>query len=192
MLGWYHMQSMIVGTTFWGTNERERERERALTFRCGYLGAQNNCLFPIELQKLGDLELLTDVQVFASDPWRDDLRHWANSINVHFIARPSEQISVSRLKPFTKGFLAAHLGAFIIGARYDNENSYWLGDDYPWLVEDESLSAARDAVQRCRRDFVAGNVEKAQEVMAKLRRQSCPLQNASDYLAAFQAAAASR
>jgi len=168
------------------------ERERTLTFHCGYHGAQNNCLFPIELQKSSDLWLLTDVQVFASDPWRDDLRHWANSINVHFIARPSEQISALRFKPFTKGFLAAYLGAFIIGARYDNENSYWLGDDYPWLVEDESLSTARDAIQRCRRDFVAGNVEKAQEVMAKLRRQSCPLQNASDYLAAFQTSAASR
>ena len=168
------------------------ERERTLTFHCGYHGAQNNCLFPIELQKSGDLGLLTDVEVYASEPWRDDLRHWANSMNVHFIARPSEQISVHRFKPFNKGFLAAHLGAFIIGARYDNENSYWLGDDYPWMVEDESLSAARDAIRRCRQDFEAGNVEKAQLVMARLRRQSCPVQNASDYLAAFRAAATPR
>ena len=166
---------------FSGLEVREDYSE---SFRCGYFGALTNGLFVDELNNVGALRA---VESSIGDSWNGDffavggLASQLIQYSVQYIARPGVQIRDGRFKPFTKGFLSAQLGQMVIGARSDAENRYWLGDDYPFYVEDETFDSCLAAIQRCRSAWESGDLAQARAVMQKLRPISCPVQNALDY-----------
>jgi hypothetical protein len=154
-----------------------------VSFRCGYFGEPGNGLFAEELCNLGVLQLF-ETRTASAHRGFFEVGGWASQMRqypVQYIARPSLQIRDGRFKPFTKGFQSAQLGQVVIGARFDAENRYWLGDDYPFFVEEETLESSTAAIQRCREAWEAGNLVHARAVMQKLRVLSCPVQNALDY-----------
>jgi hypothetical protein len=155
-------------------------------FHCGYFGARENCLFSRELRSLELIDIVETRAVhedtkFLDQKWVEDLRQ----TQFQFIARPSAQVWPGRFKPFTKGFLSAAMNQLVIGARFDAENRYWLGDDYPFLVEEENLSSAIAAIDFAKQSWKHGELDLAQATMERLRRVACPVQNALDYRDAF-------
>ena len=161
----------------------EVRKDHSESFMCGYFGELTNGLFVGELHSIGALQAVESSVVdpngafFAAGGWANQLLQYS----VQYIARPSVQIRDGRFKPFTKGFLSAQLGQIVIGARFDAENRYWLGDDYPFYVEVETLDSCIAAIQRCRSAWESGDLVQARAVMQKLRVLSCPVQNALDY-----------
>jgi len=155
-------------------------------FRCGYFGAQENCLFARELSALGLLNVVEtpvtlETTEFLNQKWIEVLRQ----TKFQFIARPSAQVWSGRFKPFNKGFQSAAMNQLIIGARFDSENRYWLGDDYPFFVEQENLNSAIAAVDFARQSWSRGELGAANAVLERLRKVACPVQNALDYRDAF-------
>ena len=157
------------------------ERVSWTKFGVGYYGERANGLFVTELNHIGVLEVgAREIALKGGDltpDWVSDV----SSVPVQFIARPSMQVRGGRFKPFNKGFQSAQLGQIVIGARFDAENRYWLGDDYPFYVEDETFDSCLAAIQRCRSAWESGDLAQARAVMQKLRVLSCPVQNALDY-----------
>jgi len=155
-------------------------------FRCGYFGAQENCLFATELSSLGLVNVVeTPVALgtteFLNQKWIEILCQ----THFQFIARPSAQVWSGRFKPFNKGFQSAAINQLIIGARFDSENRYWLGDDYPFFVEQENLNSAIAAVDFARQSWSRGELGAAHAILERLRMVACPVQNALDYRDAF-------
>ncbi len=165
---------------FLGLDVRENHSR---TFRCGYFGGLTNGLFVEQLNNVGALQAVESSVValsgdfFAAGGWASQLLQYP----VQYIARPSMQVRGGRFKPFNKGFQSAQLGQIVIGARFDAENRYWLRDDYPFYVEEETLDSCVAAIQRCRSAWESGDLAQARTVMQKLRIISCPVQNALDY-----------
>lgn len=164
-----------------------RGRSRGLNFRVGYFGTIRQGLFVDELNRLGILDLAKSRQVHR----RDDFGlapEWIQEVlqvPVAYIARPSNQLFEGRFKPFTKGFQAAVLGQIVIGARYDYENRFWLGDEYPFLVEDETAKSAVSTIELCRLAWGSSKLDAALARMQYLVEMSCPVRNALDYREAF-------
>lgn len=154
-------------------------------FAVGYYGESLNGLFVTELSQRGVLEVsgkkMSQSDGSLSPDWVSD----ASSVPVQYIARPSARTADGRFKPFNKGFQSAQLGQLVIGGRFDVENRYWLGDEYPFYVEEESIDAAAAAIRNCQRAWEDGEVGAATTAMLRLRQVSCPVQNALDYRDAF-------
>ena len=155
-------------------------------FSCGYFGHPENGLFVDELKKLG---LLTHVEDSITTEAQNAAPSWmiqALNCSSHYIARPTRVVGEARFKPFTKGFLAAQSDALAVASRLDLESTYWLGTDYPFLVNDETLKSAVDGVERLRDAWTSGDLAHSREVSHQNRQISCPVVNAKAYGLAFK------
>ncbi len=116
------------------------------TFRAGYFGEIVNTIRCEEIDKLVEFNLVdTSKQTSA---WIDELVHY----NFHYAFRNTR--SIDGAKPFLKGFVAAHCGSNMIIQKSAGDASFYLGTDYPYLVENdanhqqivETLEYARDTI----------------------------------------------
>lgn len=84
-------------------------------FAVGYYGASQNGLFVTELSEQGVLEVSANHMSLRdgslSQNWVSD----ASSVPIQYIARPSNQMTFGRFKPFNKGFQSAQVGQLVIG-----------------------------------------------------------------------------
>ena len=92
--------------------------------RIGYFGNYSNARFYDLFESSIDLINAWDAN---DSTWIAKL----NNYNCHYIVRKSN--SWDGLKPFTKGFIAAHCGAVVIADRDDAEAVAYVGEDYPFL-----------------------------------------------------------
>lgn len=141
-----------------------------------YMGHPKNVFVPDAIrEKVNVLRYETDGnihQVF------DDLQNF----NLHYCVRPPRRdVGQPRsAKPFTKGFTAAMMGANVITARDTDDAEYYLGADYPFLVDDlsnEGLAAMFEKV-----DDVFGTPlwHEAEERMDDVRHRSSAAAVAED------------
>ena len=154
-------------------------------FNCGYFGHLDNGLMVQTLTELGKIQLLRDSIVANESEAQPDWMFDALRMTAHYIARPIDQQSSGQFKPFTKGFLAAHCGAITVGGKYEVENVHWLGADYPFLVEDQTIESAVRALDRCQDSWMSRDFDHARQVALENRQVSCPISNAKDYVAAI-------
>lgn len=131
-----------------------------------YLGNPTNTLIPHDiadrvtvLKYSGDLEIATT------------FRHLAG-FNLHYAIRPaapSEPRRGQTTKPFTKGFVAAAVGANVIASRRSDDAVNYLGADYPFLVDGHESAAIIDALDRAEGLFGTDAWTRALERMAYIR-----------------------
>lgn len=131
----HHVDPRVQGLAF---TERNK-------FRAGYFGETVNALLTPRIEEA--------VDVTPIDTSREDSA-WIKRLpdySAHYAVRRTRELD--RHKPFLKGFTAAHCNANILIQRSETEAVTWLGDDYPYLIDDpvteshvlEALEQARDS-----------------------------------------------
>lgn len=122
--------------------------EEAVTdvFRAGYFGELVNTIQGEEIEKLVEFNHVDTSK--QTNNWIDALAHY----NFHYAFRRTRGIDGA--KPFLKGFVAAHRGANMMIQKSAGDASFYLGADYPYLMEDDAgpeeivdaLTRARDTI----------------------------------------------
>lgn len=117
-------------------------------WRCAYFGDPRNAA------RLGGLERAGLVEPWATpvrneNGWREAMARYNTHYAVRRIGLPQE-----RFKPFTKGMLAARVGAVAVVSRLDAEAMRLLGEDYPFAVTPgRGLPAVLRFVEEMREGF---------------------------------------
>ena len=125
--------------------------------------------------------ILTDTSRAQDCAWMDRLKEF----NVHYLIRAPGPNSV--LKPFTKGFIAAHCGAPAIVDKADGEARHFLPDDYPYFVDGASERDVRAMLSRVTTEFSSVSWRYAQSAMAKIKQRQSRDAIASQFASAAEA-----
>ncbi len=132
--------------------------------RIGYFGLLGNTMGTNQLDNIVDYNPIdTTVQ---NTRWINLLAQY----NAHFALRQARNID--GFKPFTKGFVAAKCGAIIICERNVGDNSYYLGDDYPYYVPSTEIDEVERFLLEVRGSFGTPTWMHALEIMESVRRRS--------------------
>jgi hypothetical protein len=133
-------------------------------WRCAYFGDPRNAA---RLDGLARAELV--------EPWPTPVRNengWREAMaryNVHYAVRRMG-LPQERFKPFTKGMLAARVGAVAVVSRLDAEAMRLLGEDYPFAVTPgRGLPALQRFLEEMREGFGDARWQLARARMAPLR-----------------------
>lgn len=112
------------------------------TLRLAYFGRERNRTLPTSLRHEVDIPDY-DGLILPSDVQAAMMQS-----NMHYAVRDMEDASGrTSFKPFTKGFNAAAVGANVLVNRQVDDATDWLGEDYPFLIDDcrvETIAAAID------------------------------------------------
>ena len=138
----------------------------------GYFGEIVNARYASELQ--GKIDFCLVNTKFADSGWIPRLGH----CNVHYAVRNRRPID--GLKPFLKGFTAAHCHSNIIVPKLEGDAIYYLSADYPYLLEDESFQSVLEMIARVKASFGSEEWHRGLEIMESVRRRSSPEQIGSE------------
>lgn len=142
--------------------------------RIGYFGELANTL------GMGQLDhLINYYRINTSEPdeeWLDQLRNY----NAHFAVRQNRVIDGP--KPFTKGFTAAKCGAVIICDRNQGDNLLYLGEDYPFFIENIAPELIELSLGEFSRQFGGAEWVYAQKIMADVKHRSSDAWIAGEFL----------
>lgn len=143
---------------------RTVSRER---FNLGFVGAPRNVL---HLKSLG-IDFFDASITQEADNFREFVS-FLDSLSHHYSVRHYQD--GDGFKPALKAYFAAHLGATFIGSRADPEVSLVLGDSYPYLSSDSSLSSVSQTVALAKSTFGHNLHHLARGRMEPLRKEFCP------------------
>ncbi len=123
-----------------------QEEAAAGDFRAGYFGELVNTIRKEEIARLVDFNSV-DTSKQTND-WIEALAGY----NFHYALRRTRKIDGA--KPFLKGFVAAHCGCNMMIQRSVGDAPFYLGADYPYLLDDdagpetivEALERAKDSI----------------------------------------------
>jgi hypothetical protein len=133
-------------------------------WRCGYFGHPGNAAMLDALAEAGLVEPWA-TPVRNENGWREAMARY----NVHYAVR-RVGLPQERFKPFTKGMLAARVGAVAVVSTLDAEAMRLLGDDYPFAVApSRGLPALLRFVEEMREGFGDARWQLARARMAPLR-----------------------
>ena len=127
----------------------------------GYFGEIANAAYASELQGVIDF-CLTNTQS-GDGSWIPRLRH----CNVHYAVR-SQRLSGS-FKPFLKGFTAARCNSNIIVPIDESDARYYLGSDYPYLLQDGSLTSVLEMIEYAKESFGGSDWRRGLKMMQSVR-----------------------
>lgn len=122
------------------------ENSRSDVFKGCYFGELVNTVRDDEIEEFIDFNLVDTSK--QADDWIEKIPHY----NFHYAFRQTRGIDGA--KPFLKGFVAAHCGANMMIQKSAGDASFYLGTDYPYLMEDgvgideitEALRFAKDTI----------------------------------------------
>jgi len=133
-------------------------------FRMGYFGQPSNTIGHGHIEHLVDYHLVDTAK--ADHSWLERLGDY----NAHFALRKERDFD--GFKPFTKGFIAARCGAVVLCGRGEGDSSYYLGDDYPFYLDDRSPEALKNAIVQMATIFKGQEWQYACEIMEEVRHRS--------------------
>ncbi|TMV09010.1 hypothetical protein FGK63_07775 [Ruegeria sediminis] len=87
-------------------------------------------------------------------------------------ARPA--VSARQAKPFTKGFNAAAVDANVLVNRQVDDAIAYLGEDYPFLIDDASEQSILEGIARARDLYGSPEWRRGLEVMREVRARTAP------------------
>lgn len=141
------------------------------SFRCAYFGDFGNALHEKHLHAKVDFHDTTTSS-----------REWIRKFplySCHYGLRSRRYDFWNRryragFKPFTKGFIAAHVGAVILIGKDDKEALSYLGTDYPYICDGRSLPSVSRALDDMQRSFQSESWHRAVDVMKSLKARIAP------------------
>lgn len=135
-----------------------------------YLGHPANVLMPGQVRdRVHLLEYDRDINIA-------DTFDALCGFNLHYAVRPNraEGQESAVAKPFTKGFTAAALGAMVMTARDTDDAVYYLGEDFPFLLDSLDEPDILAALDRADSLFGTPDWAAAEERMEFVRARSSP------------------
>ncbi|MFV2053142.1 hypothetical protein [Aliiroseovarius sp. YM-037] len=165
---------------------RLRAADKAPTsFNIGYFGKLSNTIMPGSLQSgviipdYGkDVDFGSAIEAMQQCPMHYGVRGP--------VARPGVESKMA--KPFTKGFNAAAVGANVLVNRQVDDATDYLGEDYPFLIENTSEAAISDGIAKAREMFGGREWVRGLDVMHDIRARTSPaavVHQLKDILALF-------
>ena len=133
--------------------------------KIGYFGELSNARFTDDLAREIDF-INIDTSLGHDTDWMLSLKKY----NAHYAIR--SEILPNQFKPFTKGFIAAHMGCPILLSSDDLEAKYFVGDNYPYFANPHSASKVQETIERMRYDFGGENWNLAVKTMKKVKSLS--------------------
>jgi hypothetical protein len=134
-------------------------------FSMGYFGELTNAAFAGELE--GRVTLVrTNTREAGETGWMRQL----GKFNAHYNIRPVGE--EGRLKPFTKGFIAAHCGSVLLLDDRNAEARNFLSDDYPYWVRATTAADVVAAIDAMADDFGGPRWQAALAQMQGVREAS--------------------
>ncbi|SHH17618.1 hypothetical protein SAMN05444003_2322 [Cognatiyoonia sediminum] len=138
-----------------------------------------------QLGYFGMLENIADRSAFPDDMSIPDyepteLDGFLNALpksNLHVTVRkpfPKRSFGILPTKPFTKGFNAAVVGANVLVNTQVHDATYYLGEDYPFLIPDPSPNSVRAGIEHAREAFGSAEWQMGLDRMADMRAQVAP------------------
>jgi len=135
----------------------------------GYLGHSANVYLPGEVKKR------VRVLDYARDSKISDTFDALCDFNMHYCVRPPTRRRPRQIaKPFTKGFTAAALGAVVMTARDTDDAVYYLGEDFPFLLETLDEPEIIKALEKAESLFGTSTWAEAVDRMEFVRSRSSP------------------
>ena len=131
-------------------------------FRCAYFGDPDNALLPVNSS--GAITVIPATTAY-------DFR-WIRRLpdfNCHYAIRGDRASDC--FKPFTKGFIAAHVGAAIVVDKADNEAAMHLGDDYPLAFDVRTIADSLECLGTAAAIFGSSEWQVAMSRMNRMREQ---------------------
>lgn len=136
-----------------------------------YLGNPKNTALPDAAVPL------VEVLRYPSDKEIGQAFEALRGFNLHYAVRPDEQSSRRNLqttKPFTKGFVAAAIGANVIASRSSDDVLNYLGEDYPFLVGETSEAEVLRVLALAKTIYGTKDWDRATERMRYVRDVTSP------------------
>ena len=131
------------------------------TFEVGYFGEPQNTVITKGISDIVDI--IPTPTAYKDDAWLQKTGNYS----LHYAIR--KQQSFDGFKPFTKGFTAARCGANILTQR-DYESEFWLGKDYPYLIDyNSNEKEIINALNLAKNTFQTNRWYRAIEVMEELQ-----------------------
>jgi len=98
--------------------------------------------------------------------------------NLHLCVRPEitwRDLGICPTKPFTKGFNAAAVGANVLVNRQVDDAVHYLGDDYPFFIDDDAPQSVATGIELARAayesDVWQDGLDRIASVAARVRPQ---------------------
>lgn len=132
--------------------------------RTGYFGELSNTIGVEELNHLIDYHMVSTNQ--PSTHWLAELSRY----NAHFAVRKFREIDGH--KPFTKGFVAAKSKSVIICERNVGDNTYYLGDDYPFYAPSLDFKDLERHIYYVNHEFGSATWNYAMKIMKDIEHRS--------------------
>lgn len=130
----------------------------------GYFGELANAQYYDDLK--GQVKFHRVNTKHSSDEWLSDIVNY----NCHYAVRKNRIID--GYKPFLKGFTAAKCGANILVSVNDGDASLYLGEDYPYLISDDSFEAVSNGLAYVRDSYGGQDWRYALEIMNEVKARS--------------------
>ena len=133
--------------------------------KIGYFGEKENGLY---LDKLQDFLIpnYINTKENSNSNWISQL----NKFNAHYIVRKTNNKKV--FKPFLKGFTAAHCASNVIAYKFDGDSHFYLNDEYPYLLENDSFKNTIDMFNYMQDTFKTDIWLKGLEIMKEVKYKS--------------------
>lgn len=137
----------------------------------GYFGNVDNTHLPPQYANDVHVYPFTKTEEFSSV-----LRHIQDAGLHYGIRGASARPAIERrmAKPFTKGFNAAAVGANVLVNRQVDDAVYYLGGDYPFLVDDLTDQSIGERLDFARSSYGGPDWQRGLRVMADVRERSSP------------------
>lgn len=132
--------------------------------KVGYFGELLNAKWRDELKDKVSF-VITNTKT-RSREWIEHL----NLYNVHYAVR--ERRDIDGFKPFLKGFTAAHCQSPILVSIEEGDAAYYLGKDYPFVIEDESLQCVKSVMRYLSDSFQSREWFRALDIMRDVKARS--------------------
>jgi hypothetical protein len=144
----------------------------------GYFGEVANAAFAGEVEGR-----VTFVGINTGKAWETAWMKQLGAFNAHYNVRPPEE--EGRLKPFTKGFVAAHCGSVLLFDSGNVEARNFLSDAYPYRIDAANAADVIGAIDRMAEEFGGPRWHAALAEMREVREASSGPVVAAEMVAAL-------
>ena len=135
-------------------------------FAVGYFGELFNAQLTPAIEEIVDT---VEVSTATQEPgWFARVADYP----LHYAIR--RRIAQDDVKPFLKGFTAAAVGANVLAARSDAEATAWLGEDYPFLIDDTDEASVLAGLESAREAWATPRWTAGLDIMAGVRERISP------------------
>ena len=134
--------------------------------KIGYFGEIVNTKITDEISKYVDF-----TRVNCSESTDNEWMKKLNDYNCHYAIRQHRKHD--GFKPFMKGFVAAHCNANIIVQRNESDALYYLGSDYPFLIDGNATgSEVLNMLRRVKESYGDADWKHGLDIMCEIKERT--------------------